>query len=80
MTILVASSRPREQEELNILLGDLVSRFNERDLPRALLRDVGLVLIQRLAPRDEVTLRALQWNDRWRETVRLEAQPLRRHG
>ena len=80
MALFDPSSRGEERDELNILLKDLVARFNERDLARSLLRDVGLVLIQRLAPQDEVTGRSIQWSDHWRETVWLEAQPLRRHG
>lgn len=65
-------------ESLDEMLDDLVACFNERDLSRALLRAVGLVLIQQLAPPDEVGARAAQWRERWRETVRLEEQPLYR--
>ena len=65
-------------EGLDEMLEDLVACFNERDLSRALLRAVGLVLIQRLAPPDEVEARTAKWRERWRETVRLEEQPFQR--
>ncbi|MBP0492519.1 hypothetical protein [Roseomonas indoligenes] len=66
------------REELDALLEELVGRFNERDLERVLLRDVGLALIQRLAAREEVDAVAAEWRERWRETVRLEKLPMHR--
>ncbi|WP_338664083.1 hypothetical protein VQH23_02735 [Pararoseomonas sp. SCSIO 73927] len=78
----MAESRPSwlddTPEGLDEILEELVACFNERDLSRALLRAVGLVLIQRIAPPDEVAARTAQWQERWRETVRLEQQPFHR--
>ncbi|MCR0980705.1 hypothetical protein [Roseomonas populi] len=71
---------PSGPEQLDAMLEELIARFNERDLERVLLRDVGLSLIQRLASPEEVEGIAARWRDRWRETVRLESMPMRRQG
>ncbi|MBP0494976.1 hypothetical protein [Roseomonas indoligenes] len=63
---------------LDTLLDELVTRFNAKDLPRSLLFEVGLVLIQQLALPNEVAGCLAKWQERWTETVRLEALPMRR--
>ncbi|MBP0496545.1 hypothetical protein [Roseomonas indoligenes] len=64
-------------DDLGKLLDDLVACFNERELSRALLHAVGLELIRHLSPPGEVNARLAQWQDRWRETVRMEQLPMR---
>ena len=71
---------PSEPGKVDAILRDLVTCFNEKDLSRALLQAVGLVIIQELAEATEVNNRLAQWKERWRETVRLEAQPMRKQG
>ncbi|MCR0985336.1 hypothetical protein [Roseomonas populi] len=71
---------PSEPGDLDALLADLVACFNEKEVSRALLQAVGAVIIQELAMPSEVGARLAHWQERWRETVRLEAQPMQKPG
>lgn len=63
-------------EEILMMLENLLSRLDGRDLSQSFVEEIGRVLIQRLGPPSRVRILLEHWNERCREVIGKEQRPL----